>query len=220
MPVRSVRRRRPQQLRAQQTVEAVLGAVARVLKRHGPAGVNTNEIARIAGISIGSLYQYFPDKYAIFAALRDRHTEAMARLVETELVAAASLGLEDVMRRLIAAMIEAHALDPALHALLLHQLPPGADSDRMFEERVHNALRLALTARKDELRQPIAYERILFVTTRMLEALAHGVVLQRPAALSMEAAKSEALQAIMAYLHGHMLQPRRTRKRRAAAHQR
>src|SRR5580658_5824215 len=79
-------RRRPKQRRARQTVEAVLDAVVRLLKRDGSKAITTNRIAEAAGVSIGSVYQYFPDKRAIFAALHDRHAEAMARLVDGALV--------------------------------------------------------------------------------------------------------------------------------------
>lgn len=82
----SVRRRAPKQRRAQQTVEAVLDAVARLVKRGSVEGITTNRIAATAGVSIGSLYQYFPDKRAILVAVRDRHVEQMGRLVERTLV--------------------------------------------------------------------------------------------------------------------------------------
>jgi AcrR family transcriptional regulator len=205
------KRRQPQQRRAQQTVEAVLDAVARVLKREGVAGVTTNRIAEVAGVSIGSLYQYFPDKRAIFAALRDRHVDAMARLVESKLVAQASHPLDALMRGLMDAMIEAHTIDPALHDLLLSQLPNEAAPRRAagkhaqghgdFDARLHGALRLAISARAHEFERPLDLDRMLFVLSQMVEALAHGVVLRRPPTLSLAAAKEEASRAVLAYLH-------------------
>ncbi|MEM7219426.1 MAG: TetR/AcrR family transcriptional regulator [Pseudomonadota bacterium] len=63
-------RRQPRQRRARQTVEAIVEAAARVLIERGPAGLTTNHIAERAGVSIGSLYQYFPNKGAILAALQ------------------------------------------------------------------------------------------------------------------------------------------------------
>jgi AcrR family transcriptional regulator len=77
---RPVRRRHPRQDRAQQTVEAILDGVVRILKREGFAAITTNHIAEIAGVSIGSLYQYFPDKSAIFVALHGRHIEEIDRV--------------------------------------------------------------------------------------------------------------------------------------------
>jgi AcrR family transcriptional regulator len=68
-------RRKPQQYRWHQTVEAILHAVIRILKREGFEAITTNRIAEVAGVSIGSVYQYFPDKRAIFVALHQRHIE-------------------------------------------------------------------------------------------------------------------------------------------------
>ena len=56
-------------------MEDVLAAVPVVVKRHGAASVTTNRIAEVAGVSIGSLYQYFPDKRSVFSALHERHVE-------------------------------------------------------------------------------------------------------------------------------------------------
>jgi AcrR family transcriptional regulator len=207
------RRRQPQQLRARQTVEAVLDAVTRVLKREGLAGVTTNRIAEIAGVSIGSLYQYFPDKRAIFIALRDRHVAQMGRLVESKLVDNAAATLEELMRGLIDAMIEAHAIDPALFELLLTQVPQDVDGEH--DSKVRGALRLAIASRAHEFERPLQLDRMLFVLTQMMEALAHAVVLRRPASLSLTAAKEETLRAVLAYLdaHGRIGARSRTRQR-------
>src|SRR5580700_3072204 len=107
-------RREPQQRRARETVEAVLDAVERVLKRRGLEGVTTNRIAEAAGVSIGSVYQYFPDKRAIFTALHDRHVETIARLIDRTLVEQAAAPLEDFVRALVEALVDAHAADPEL----------------------------------------------------------------------------------------------------------
>ena len=65
-------RRRPKQARAQVTVDSILEAAVQVLERSGAAGLNTNSVAERAGVSIGTLYQYFPDKEAILLALARR----------------------------------------------------------------------------------------------------------------------------------------------------
>ncbi|OAN59882.1 TetR/AcrR family transcriptional regulator [Sphingomonas sp. TDK1] len=67
-------RKRPRQQRAQAMVEAIVEAAARIFESEGPSGYTTNAIAERAGASIGSLYQYFPDKDAITAALIRRET--------------------------------------------------------------------------------------------------------------------------------------------------
>ena len=65
-------RRRPKQSRSRATCEAILEAASQILERDGPAGFNTASVAERAGVSIGTLYQYFPDKQAILLAAAQR----------------------------------------------------------------------------------------------------------------------------------------------------
>jgi AcrR family transcriptional regulator len=194
-------RREPQQRRARQTVEAVLDAVVKILKREGFEAVTTNRIAAVAGVSIGSVYQYFPDKRAIFAALHERHIEEIDRLVETKLMEHAASPLDTLMRAMIEAMVDAHASDPELYALLLTEVPHRAEGTRDFAVRLHGAFRLAIASRSDEFKTRRDLDMVVFVVTHMVEALSHGAVLRRPARLSLAAAKEEAVRAVLAYLH-------------------
>src|SRR6185295_18754704 len=66
-------RKRPVQARSQRTVDAVLKAAAQVFTRRGYAGATTNHIAERAGVSVGSLYEYFPSKDALLVALMEAH---------------------------------------------------------------------------------------------------------------------------------------------------
>jgi AcrR family transcriptional regulator len=80
-------RKKPAQSRAAVTVHAILEAAANILERQGFEGYTTNEIAARAGVSIGSLYQYFPNKDAVTIALIERETAGMV----DEVVAALAL---------------------------------------------------------------------------------------------------------------------------------
>ncbi|TIV25222.1 MAG: TetR/AcrR family transcriptional regulator, partial [Mesorhizobium sp.] len=66
-------RKQPRQARSIATVEAIIEAGAHVLSELGWVGFSTNKVAEAAGVSIGSLYQYFPDKLALVEAIRRRH---------------------------------------------------------------------------------------------------------------------------------------------------
>lgn len=194
-----VRRRRPQQQRARATVEAILGAVLRILARDGTPKLTTNRIAAVAGVSIGSVYQYFPDKRAIYSALHDCHVEEMSRLVERTLVAHAAAPLATLLSALVEAVVAAHATDPALYELL-RTVPHAHDGAADFAVRLRGALRLALAARAAELGRGHDLERTLFVVANMIDALGHAAVLRRPPRLSLAAAKAEAVRAVLAYL--------------------
>ena len=65
-------RRSPRQARSRATWNAIVEASAQILEREGPEGLTTNDVAERAGVSIGTLYQYFPDKQAILIAAARR----------------------------------------------------------------------------------------------------------------------------------------------------
>ena len=198
---KSSSRRLPQQRRARHTVEAVLDGVVRILKREGFAAVTTNRIAEVAGVSIGSVYQYFPDKRAIFVALHERHVETIDRLVETKLLEHAASPLDTLLRAMVEAMVEAHEGDPELYELLYTEVPHKTEGTRDFAVRLHGAFRLAIAARANELGTHRDLDTVVFVVTHMVEALAHAAVLRRPVGISLATAKEEAVRAVLAYLH-------------------
>ncbi|HEY8514118.1 MAG TPA: TetR/AcrR family transcriptional regulator [Candidatus Binatia bacterium] len=131
MPTRAPRKKRleprkkPIQRRSQATVDAILQAAARVFATSGYARTTTNHIARRAGVSIGSLYEYFPSKDAILVALTERHVDEAERTLAAELAAvrASRLPLPDVVRRLVDVMVALHARDPGLHRVLFEEAP-------------------------------------------------------------------------------------------------
>jgi AcrR family transcriptional regulator len=194
-------RRQPRQRRALQTVDAVLDAVIRILKREGFQGVTTNRIAEVAGVSIGSLYQYFPDKQSIFEALHQRHIDQIDRLVASKLVEQAASPLDKLVSALVEAMVEAHEADPELHELLFAEVPHRAGGKQEFPVRLYGAFLLAIAARGHELKKHCDPMKAAFVVAHMVEALSHGVVLRRPPGLSRREAKDEAVRAVLAYLH-------------------
>ncbi|WP_035261092.1 TetR/AcrR family transcriptional regulator [Actibacterium mucosum] len=111
-------RKQPRQGRSAATYEAILEAAARILEREGPEGLTTNLAAELAGVSVGSLYQYFPSKEAIIAELiRAMRDQMLADLTD----AAASLQdapINVAVERLVAASIRHHADRPALARVL------------------------------------------------------------------------------------------------------
>jgi AcrR family transcriptional regulator len=194
-------RRLPKQRRARQTVDAILDAVVRVLKREGFKAVTTNRVAEVAGVSIGSVYQYFPDKQAIFVALHQRHIDQIDRMVETRLIEHAASPLDGLMRGMIEGMIDAHSADPELYELLATEVPHRADGTRDFALRLHGAFRLALSSRAHELKRGRNLDTLVFVVANMVDSLSHAALFRRPPRLSLAAAKVEVVRAVQAYLH-------------------
>lgn len=118
-------RKEPRQARSRATVEAILQAGARILSDEGWAGFTTNKVATLAGVSIGSLYQYFPDKLSLVDAIRRRHLDDCLAAIRK--VQARGLTVTQFAAELVAAMIAAHSTCPGLHRVLLDEAPSSDD---------------------------------------------------------------------------------------------
>ena len=193
--------RRPTQRRAVETVEAVLDATVRLLKRRGSDGITTNRIAEVAGVSIGSLYQYFPNRGAIFNALHQRHIDQIDRMIQNTVVEHAGASLKDLIRAIIEAMVKSHAGDPALPELLMREVPHRSGGTIDFAQRLHGVFLLAISSRAQELKRGRNLDAAVFVVAHMIDALSHGAALRRPPTLSLSDAQDEAVRAVLAYLH-------------------
>lgn len=123
---RPTQRRQPTQNRAQETVSAILEAVIRLLKRGGLSAITTNHIAVAAGVSIGSVYQYFPNKQAIFLALHERHINHVDQVLRRRMSQSVGEPLELLVSSLLDGMIEVHASDSELALLLDTEIPHRA----------------------------------------------------------------------------------------------
>jgi AcrR family transcriptional regulator len=174
-------RKSPAQARSRETVAAILRGAAQVFSRHGYAAGTTNRIAERAGVSIGSLYEYFPNKDALLVALMVEHVrEGEALLLRTR----ADLGpgphaLRDVVHRFVTAMVALHDRDAALHRVLFEQTPlprPIRDLLEAVEARITQFL-VTMLARYPEvrLRHP---ERTARLVVQVVEALTHRHVLE------------------------------------------
>jgi len=113
-------RKLPRQARSQATVEAVIEAGARILSQQGWKGFTTNKVAEAAGVSVGSFYQYFPDKLSLVSAIRRRHVNDSLAAVKGALEATRPA---DFVALLVANLIAAHRTHPGLHRVLLDEAP-------------------------------------------------------------------------------------------------
>jgi AcrR family transcriptional regulator len=114
-------RKRPLQARSQQTVDILLEAATRILERDGLAGFTTNAVAERAGVSIGSLYQYFPNKDALAVALIQREQQALVDQLADAVSAASGASLETGLRILLTAALAGHRRKPRMTAALDHE---------------------------------------------------------------------------------------------------
>lgn len=110
-------RRVPTQARARALVDALVEATARVVVEDGYDGATTKRIAEVAGVSVGSLYQYFPGKDALVFALARSHAEAV--LADLRVEARPGRPLAETLAALVAGLVRAHQMDARLHGALV-----------------------------------------------------------------------------------------------------
>lgn len=116
-------RKQPRQVRAELTRQRILSAAAHVFAEYGYAAGTTNRIADRARVSIGSLYQYYPNKDAILVELLSRHLDAGAVAIRRRRAAGLPDSLEGVVRAHVRTAIDNHRHDPHLLRVMFEQAP-------------------------------------------------------------------------------------------------
>ncbi len=195
-------RKVPRQARSQATVDAILDATAQVLVERGYAAASTNAVAERAGVSVGSLYQYFPNKDALIAALQDRHVRQMLDVIEQQLDRHAGASLETAVRGMIEAVVEGHRIEAELHRVFDAQSREPRDwphAHDEVEQRVGRQLRQLLADHRDEL-VVSDVKLATFTLMHAVHALVHAAVLDRPSGMSLKALTGEITQMAMRYL--------------------
>jgi len=188
-------RKQPRQARSKATVEAMVQAGARILGDPGWAGFTTNKVAEKAGVSIGSLYQYFPDKLALIEAVRRHHFDDVLRVVRK------AMDGEKPVRKfaeaLIDGMIDVHLQHPALHRVMLDEVPGHARS-----RAAHDSFRAEYLSRYAAAiapyRKGAPHELVAQVLSSAVEGVIHNAA--RGGMLEAPAVRRELVNLICAYL--------------------
>jgi AcrR family transcriptional regulator len=125
-----VPRKLPTQERAAATVDAILGAVERVLEKHGAAGLTTNRVAEVAGVSVGTLYQYYPNKEALVGAVIERYHQQTFALCRAALAAGDGVPLGTLIDRVAEALAAAYRVQRPIHRWLIDLRSAAAYQER------------------------------------------------------------------------------------------
>ena len=196
-------RKAPRQSRSQATVTAILDATARILIEQGFAAASTNAVAERAGVSVGSLYQYFPNKEALVSALHARHGDQMMAVIRHALNKAMDATLSDALTGLIEATVEAHRVDADLHRVLEQRF--GSTERHVLQDEYVDVMEdriVALLARHRDEITVTDLKLAAYMLMNAVHGLIHVVVLQRPKGISLKSATHEIVSMMKAYLTG------------------
>jgi AcrR family transcriptional regulator len=180
-------------------VKRIIDAGREVLINRGYDGATTNLIAEVAGISPGSLYQYFPNKDVIIAAVIDDYTDDIVRTVTTHLVE--HVGASDelaILRRALAVLLDAMEGQPEMLRALIEHVPRLGLGDKIidFEQRVGELAMAHLRLRSATVEHTDA---IVWIAVRAVEHLTIRYVLDQP-----PIDRNEFLDELTALLSGYM----------------
>lgn len=194
-------RKRPRQSRAQATVDAILEATAHILVDVGWDNLNTNEVARRAGVSVGSLYQYFSNKQSLLAELHYQHALQTSTPVFEVLKHSAGKTLKTVIRQIIKAQIASHLTEPKLHQVISEEsakLPKQPWQDAMQTEAASLVLSF-LKEHINEVKAPINALTI-YMLMQIVESTVHSAVMMAPQSLKDGSLERELGRMLLLYL--------------------
>jgi AcrR family transcriptional regulator len=174
-------RKAPTQERSRALVERIVDAGERVLVEHGYDGASTNRIAETAGVSPGSLYQYFPNKDAIVVAVVLRYREQLEGEIAGQLTAMLEDPPADVVPRILDALLDALARRPEILRAVVEYIPnhTGLTTFSAFEQRIADLMRGYLMVQRHLLRDA-DLDTAIWMVVRVVEQLSVRYVLEAP----------------------------------------
>lgn len=195
-------RKKPTQRRAKATVAAILEATAQLLVSEGFHNASTNRIAEVAGVSVGSLYQYFPNKEAIVAAVVDEFADRQFEILAGELADLDfDVEIEVAVFTLIRSLLVAKKQEPELSKVLFEELPPVGQIDILKEwtRRAVEIVRATLTMKADEIR-PQNLDLAAYILVTACHGIVHTTVVDRPELLETEEFAQETAELVLRYI--------------------
>jgi AcrR family transcriptional regulator len=204
MPARKQKtpRKRPQQARAQSTVHAILAATVQVLEREGPEAATTTRIADVAGVSVGTLYQYFSHRDAIFDALQEREFDRAIVLMQDVL---SDGNLAKSPRETVSACVKGllglTTASPGMHRVLAMEGLRATKADRLvsFDLRIIALVRHFLAATGAAVRRKNV-DAAAFIAFQCVRATMLSSLLESPAGLNDQTLVDELSDLLLRYL--------------------
>lgn len=194
-------RKGPKQQRSKVTVTAILDGTVRVLEQEGSDAATTSRIAEVAGVSVGTLYQYFANRDAILDALQDREFDRASEMMGRILARGAYATDREVARAVIEGLLELHGAAPTLHRLLVVEGLRVTPTERVqaFDNRIIGLVRSFLNLANVRIRRK-NLDAAAFVVYQAVRASMLACLLERPPGLDSETLVEEITDLVMRYL--------------------
>jgi AcrR family transcriptional regulator len=199
---RTIVRKQPRQARAQATVGAILEATVQIFDREGLEAATMARIAEVAGVSVGSIYQYFSHRDAILHALQDREFERALELMQRALADGnLAQSPEQTVTAVVKGLWELYRACPGLHRVLAIEGLRVVKADRVhaFDLRVIEIVRHFLVATSAPIR-PKSVDAAAFVAVQSVRATMLACLLERPPGLDEETLINEVVDLVLRYL--------------------
>jgi AcrR family transcriptional regulator len=195
------RRNRPHQARSRATVEVILDATIRIFEAEGADAATTSRIAEVAGVSVGTLYQYFGNRDAILDALQDREFERAASMMQRTLANPNGASDRAIARTVIEELFALYRVAPALHRVLAVEGLRVTPAERVqaFDARIVGAIKAFLVLAKARIRRP-DLDASAFVVYQAVRAAMLAYLIEAPPGVSEAALVDELTDLVVRYL--------------------
>lgn len=196
-------RKKPKQARSQETVRVILDGAIRILNQEGLEAMTTTRVAETAGVSVGTLYQYFTDKDSILDALQDREFERAAQMLQRNLSRPDFASSREQTRAIVEGLLGLYRNSPGLHRVLAVDGMRVAPHERVlaFDRRVIDSLRgfFELTPFGVKRKNKHAAAFVLYQSVR---ATLLAAILEQPAGVTDSALADEVTDLVVGHLMG------------------
>lgn len=182
--------KKPTQARSKATYQAILEATTHILITQGYEALTTNHVAEIAGVSIASLYQYFPNKESLVATLHTDHAKQTRKTINTTLKNAENSDTNTMIDLFVDAMVKAHIDNPELHHVFQEEIPRLLKSAILEEGNDQFLETIALITKNANL-SAIAQKNLAWTIRIITHSIIHQGIINRREDLLSGAISSE-----------------------------
>ena len=196
-----LRRNRPHQARSRATVEVILDATVRIFENEGAEAATTSRIAEVAGVSVGTLYQYFGSRDAVLDALQDREFERATTMMQNVLANPDGASHRTIARSVVEGLLGLYRAAPALHRVLAVEGLRVTPAERVqaFDARIVGAIKVFLVNASPSIRRSDV-DAAAFVAYQSVRAAMLAYLIEQPPGVSERALVDELTDLVVRYL--------------------